>query len=293
LVSYARYGPKNPYNTVLSADEVANLKAEDLTNLLHGLLSYAHTIIYYGPMSMEDFTTSITQLHSLPASFTPYPDKAHFPFAEQSANQVLFTNYDMVQSEIVWIRNSDAYNVDKEPIVDIFDNYFGGGMGSVVFQTLRESKALAYATFATYATPQKKEDPFYILAYIGCQADKLNEAIGGMNNLLNNLPTSEQGFQLALTSEKKDIETQRFTEDGIIFAYLEAKEKGRDYDARKEEYERLDKLTLNDVKQFHDQELAGKPYTYCVVASDKKVKMDDLQKVGTLKVLSLEEIFGY
>jgi predicted Zn-dependent peptidase len=293
LVSYARYGPKNPYNTVLAADELSNLKAEDLTNILHGLLSYPHTIIYYGPMPLDEFTTTITQLHPLPASFTPYPEKAHFPFADQSANQVLFTNYDMVQSEIVWIRNSDAYNVEREPIVDIFDNYFGGGMGSVVFQTLRESKALAYATFATYATPQKKEDPFYILAYIGCQADKLNEAIGGMNDLLNNLPTSEQGFQLALTSEKKDIETQRFTEDGIVFAYLEAKQKGLDYDERKDEYEHLDKLTLNDVKQFHDQELAGKPYTYCVVASDKKVKMTDLQKVGTLKVLSLEEIFGY
>jgi predicted Zn-dependent peptidase len=293
LVNYARYGPENPYNTVLSASELAGLKAEDLTSILHGLLSYSHTIIYYGPMPMDQFTTAITTLHPLPASFTPYPEKVHFDFATQTANQVLFTNYEMVQSEIVWIRNADAYNVQKEPIVDIFDNYFGGGMGSVVFQTLRESKALAYATFATYATPQKKEDPFYVLAYIGCQADKMNEAIGGMIELLNNLPANEQGFQLAITSEKKDIETQRFTEDGIIFAYLDAKEKGLDYDQRKTEYDAIGKLTLNDVKQFHDQQLAGKPYTYCVVASDKKVKLDDLRKYGDLKVLTLQEIFGY
>ena len=83
----------------------------------------------------------------------------------------------MVQSEICWIRNAAPYDVNREPVVDIFDNYFGGGMGSIVFQTLRESKALAYSTFATYGTPAKKEDPFYILAYIGCQADKMNEAI--------------------------------------------------------------------------------------------------------------------
>ena len=293
LISYARYGEKNPFNTTLTAAEIANIKAEDLTNILHSLLDYQHTIIYYGPLSQDAFTSSIVTLHSLPAAFTPYPEKVRFPFATQSANSVLFANYDMVQSEICWIRNSDPYDVHKEPVVDIFDNYFGGGMGSVVFQTLRESKALAYSTYAVYGTPAKKEDPFYVLAYIGCQADKMNEAIAGMNALLNDLPASQQNFELARTSEKKDIETQRFTEDGIVFAWLDAKRKGLDYDQRKEEYAELDKLTLGDVKQFHAQELAGKAYTYCVVASDKKIKLDDLQKVGAVKTLTLEQVFGY
>ena len=121
----------------------------------------------------------------------------------------------------------------------------------------------------------------------------MNDAIGGMNDLLNNLPSNEQNFQLAKTSERKDIETQRFTEDGIVFAYLDAKRMGLDYDQRKDEYAALDGLKMEDVKQFHDQELASKAYTYCVVASDKKVKVDDLKKVGDVKVLALEEIFGY
>ncbi len=229
----------------------------------------------------------------MPAAFTPYPARQRYAYSAQTLNQVLFANYDMVQSEIVWIRNAAPYDVNKEPVVDIFDNYFGGGMGSIVFQTLRESKALAYSTFANYGTPSKKEDPFYMLAYIGCQADKMNEAIGGMNALLNDMPVSEKGFQLARTSEKKDIETQRFTQDGIVFAYLEAKQKGLDYDERRNEYAELDRLTMNDVKAFHQQQLAGKAYTYCVVASDKKINTDDLKKVGQLKVLSLEEIFGY
>jgi predicted Zn-dependent peptidase len=272
---------------------VAALKPEDLTNVLHGLQNYAHTIIYYGPLTQEAFVGEIVRLHALPAEWTAYPSKVTFPFATQSANTVLFTHYEMVQSEICWIRNSDPYDVHKEPVVDLFNNYFGGGMGSVVFQTLRESKALAYATYAVYGEPAKKADPFYVLAYIGCQADKMGEAIGGMNELLNHLPVSEQNFQLAKTSEKKDIETQRFTEDGIVFAYLGAKRMGLDYDQRKDEYAQLDNLTMADVAGFHDTELAGKAYTYCVVASDKKVKLDDLKKVGDVKVLTLDEIFGY
>src|SRR5258708_36698269 len=59
LISYARYGANNPFNTTLTTDEINNLKAEDLVNILHGLLNYKHTIIYYGPLSVDAFTSSI------------------------------------------------------------------------------------------------------------------------------------------------------------------------------------------------------------------------------------------
>jgi predicted Zn-dependent peptidase len=293
LISYARYGAKNPFNTTLTDQEIDRLRAEDLVAILHGLLSYKHALIYYGPLAVSNFTGGIVAVHKLPAVFTPYPEKAHFGFTTQSSNKVLFANYDMVQAEIVWIRNAAPYDPAIETVVDVFDNYFGGGMGSVVFQTIRESKALAYATFASYNTPEKKEEPFYILAYIGCQADKMNEALKGMNELLNDLPVSEKGFELARTSLKKDIETERITKDGIVFSYLAEKDKGLDYDQRKLEYAALDTVTMKDIKQFHEQQLANKAYTYCVVGSDKKIGEDDLKKVGELKKLSLEEIFGY
>jgi predicted Zn-dependent peptidase len=293
LISYARYGPRNPFNTGLTSEELRVLKPEDLTSVLHSLLDHPHTIIYYGPLSVDSFTRAITVVHPLPASWVPYPEKVRFPFTAQQSGKVLFADYDMVQAEICWIRNSGEYDHRKEAVVDLFDNYFGGNMGSVVFQTLRESKALAYATFASYETPAKKEDPFFILAYIGCQADKLNEAIDGMNALLNDLPVSEKGFELALTGEKKDIETERYTGDEIVFAYLGDREKGLDYDQRKEEYGELDSLTMEDVRSFHQREISGKAYTYCVVASQKRIRMDDLKKRGDVKVLTLEEIFGY
>ncbi len=146
LLSYARYGSKNPFNSGLTSEELRALKPEDLTNILHTLLDHPHTVIYYGPLPVDSFTRVITAWSTtLPASWTSYPEKVRYPFAEQTANTVLFTDYDMVQAEICWIRNSGRYDVKKEAVVDLFDNYFGGNMGSVVFQTLRESKALAYA----------------------------------------------------------------------------------------------------------------------------------------------------
>jgi predicted Zn-dependent peptidase len=64
----------------------------------------------------------------------------------------------MVQAEIFWVRNADQYNAAETPTVNLFNNYFGGGMGSIVFQTIRESKALAYSTYSYFAPPSKKED---------------------------------------------------------------------------------------------------------------------------------------
>jgi len=166
-------------------------------------------------------------------------------------------------------------------------------MGSVVFQTIRESKALAYSTYAYYNTPSKKESPFYMMAYIGCQADKMSEAIKGMNELLTDLPASEQRFELARTGFKKDLETQRITKEGIIASYLSAQQKGWKGDFRKDEYASLANLKLQDIQQMHKEQISGKPYTYCVVASDKKIKLDDLKTIGEVKQLSLEEVFGY
>lgn len=199
----------------------------------------------------------------------------------------------MVQSEIRWFRNASGYAPEKEAVVDLFNGYFGGGMGSIVFQTIRESKALAYSTFAFYSKPSKKEDPFSVIAYVGCQADKMNDAVNGMNELLSTLPQSDKAFVTAKTSLKNDIETERITKDGILFSYLTARRKGLDYDIRKSQYQAISNMNFADIQQFHQQELANKPYTYCVVASEKKVAEVDLRKMGALRKLSLEEVFGY
>ena len=293
LRSYAQYGPKNPFNTVLSNDQLNQLKSADLVGQLHNLMNYSHTIIYYGPKSMDQFVQSISKLHQIPSSFTKAPEKIAFAYTTQDKNKVLFADYDMVQSEVYWVRNIKPFDASQEATVSIFNNYFGGGMGSIVFQTIRESKALAYSTMARYVSPSKKEDPFTAIAYVGSQADKMNEAVGAMNELLNTLPESERAYTLAVDAFKKDIETERIVKDGIIFNYLGGLRKGYAGDERKEMYAKADKVTFSDIKKFHQADLANKAYTYCVVASKDKVKIEDLKKIGDVQTISLEELFGY
>lgn len=293
LVSYARFGDKNPFNYALSEGELKNATSLELVNILHSLNTYPHKIIYYGPQLLLPLTAALKQLHSIPATFEMAPEKVKFTNSIQTKSQVLFADYTMVQSEIRWVRNTNTYSAAEEPVVDIFNNYFGGGMAALVFQTIRESKALAYSTFAFYAIPGKKEDPFYTLAYVGCQADKFNESIVAMNELLNDLPNVAENIKFARAGIKKDIETGRITQDAIIYDYLSAQRKGLDYDIRKKIYNSIDAIGYDELKKFHTNYIANKPYTYCVVASTKKVSDDDMKKYGEVKKLSLEEIFGY
>ena len=278
----------------MSDEELQGTTSDELVSILHDLNSYSHKVLYYGPQPLQQLAAGLTSVHAIPASFKAAPPKKQFmPAAQADKSQVLFADYNMVQSEIRWVRNSTAYNVDMEPVVGVFNNYFGGGMGALVFQTIRESKALAYSTFAFYATPDKKEDPFYTLAYVGCQADKFNESIIAMNELLNDMPKVEENIRFSREGIKKDIETERITQDGIIFNYLAAQQKGINDDIRKKTYAAVDKVGYNELKKFHTDYLANKSYTYCIVASEKKLPQTEMEKYGVMKKLSLEEIFGY
>jgi predicted Zn-dependent peptidase len=293
LMNYAQYGSTNPFNTTLSNEEVKNITSAQLIDILHNIDNFKHTITYYGPQTLEAFTESIGKLHKLPSAFSPETPAKKFTYTNNVTNQVYFADYDMVQSEIRWVRNGGVFNPELTSKINLFNSYFGGGMGSIVFQTIRESKALAYSTFAVYSSPDRKDKEYAMVAYVGSQADKMNDAVAGMNELLNDLPQADKSFDASRYNALNAIETSRVTKDDIIQSYFADQKLGIDHDSRIDEYNGLKPLTFADIKEFHSKNVANKPYNYCIVASEKKVKLEDMQKFGTVTKLTLEQIFGY
>ncbi|HEY4198232.1 MAG TPA: insulinase family protein, partial [Mucilaginibacter sp.] len=293
IIQYAIYGKENPFNNQLTKEELNVVTASQLTDLLHELFHYPHSINYYGPVTMPRIKGQIAKLHFLPASFIPVPASKTFSKISQNANEVLFRDYDMVQAEVYWVRNTDTYNPDQTASIDVFNNYFGGGMGSVIFQAIRESKALAYSTFAQYTSPARKNERYSAIAYVGTQADKMKDAIATMNDLLNVLPENPSLLINSRQSIRQDIAAERIQPQRYISRYLAALKLGLDGDQRKNVYEKIDQVSYPELKRFDDKYLANKPYTYCIMGSEKKISEKDLQSYGTLKKLSLEQIFGY
>jgi len=293
LKAYARYGAKNPFNYTYSDQELDGLKAADLVAVLHNLANAKHRILYYGPQGITELVKNLKPLKNNNSPYFAIEKGLKFEEKPTMDNRVLFAQYAMKQAEVFWIRNAGLFDKNQLPTIAFFNGYFGGGMGSIVFQTLRESKALAYTTYAYYGQPQKKENHGMVGAYIGTQSDKFKDAIAGMNELLNELPESKVGLESIRTNLLKSLASERITGAGILSSYLAAQRRGLTEDSRKVIFEKLSQLTYSDLKTFHADNISHKPYIYCIVGDEKDLNAETVSSLGSMQKLSLNEIFGY
>lgn len=293
LRSYALYGKDNPFNHGLSDDELDAVAPEQLLQLLRDLADYPHKILYYGPKSAEEVASLIEANHYVPEEFKELPAPVRFEQKLQEKPVVFLAHYDMVQAETFWVRNADRYDAKKVPLISFFNQYFGGGMESMVFQTIRESKALAYSSYANYSSPSRQDERSIFMAYVGTQSDKFPEAVDGMNELLNELPKSSKAVENAKESLRKRYASNRISGMGVLFNYLSAQKLGRDYDVRKLIYDKIPEMDFEKLEKFHAEEIKGQTYAYCIVAGEGNLDQHKLRELGEVKRLSLEEIFGY
>jgi hypothetical protein len=121
----------------------------------------------------------------------------------------------------------------------------------------------------------------------------MNDAVNGMNELLTDLPQLDKSFDGAKNNSLNAIEIGRITNNSIIQTYFADKKLGFNEDSRIAHYNSLKPLTFANVKDFHTTHVANKPYTYCIIDAENKIKLEDMQKFGTVTKLTLEQIFGY
>jgi predicted Zn-dependent peptidase len=107
------------------------------------------------------------------------------------------------------------------------------------------------------------------------------------------MPRSEQAFELAKSGVLATLESQRTTKMDILWSYLEAEKFGLTDDINKTLYDGIQKLSLDDVVKFQQEFIKGRPYTYCILGDKSDLDMNYLRKLGKIKFLSQEEIFGY
>lgn len=293
MYNYGVYGPKNPFTNILSEQELKALTPDDLLGVVKKLSGYEHKMLYYGPQGPEELMAQLNKLHKTAAQLAPAPAAKGIVEQENPETTVYVVDYDMKQAEILMLSKSDKLNKTLFPQISLFSEYFGGGMASIVFQTLRESKALAYSTFATYNRPKSTERSHYVMAYIGTQADKLPEAMAGMNELLNELPKSENLFSASKDAVIQKIRTERITKGEVLLSYVRNTKMGIDYDFRKDVYVQVPDMSFEDVKGFHTKYFRDKKYNIMVLGKKELLDIKTLEKYGKVKYLSLTDVFGY
>jgi len=295
MYSYGRYGARSPYTDILTESELASLNPEELINIIKDLPNYKQKVLYYGPLSSESISSKLNAEYTLTSgTLKEAPVPVKYEELTTTENTVYVVNYpEMVQAEILMMTKKDLYDKEKIPYIALYNEYFGGGMAGIVFQELRESKALAYSTFSSYSIPQRKDRAHYNIAYIGTQSDKLPEAMSGLFGLLNDMPVSEITYNSAKDNLVQKFSTERITKAGVLNSYLSAQKLGLNHDIRKDIYEMAKTITIDDIKKFQAENVKDSKYTIMVLGDKNKLDIETLKEYGNVKYLSLEEIFGY
>ncbi len=293
MQSYAKFGAHSPATNIVSEEQLKSLKVQDLMVMLRNLLGYTHRIDYYGPQQPAALAGILEKYHKTPRLFQAAPLKVKFPELSSDSAKVFVVDYEMKQAEMVFLSKGAAFDRALLPKVFLYNRYFAGGMASPVFQTLRESKALAYSVSSRYTTATIKERSSYNTAYIGTQVDKLPEASAGMMELLREMPLNEKGFENAKDGAVQQLETGRITKDAILSTFHSNEKLGIIDDYRKDIYTSLTKLSLKDINEFQKQYVKPLQYTIVVLGKKDKLDMDVLSKYGHVTVLTLSDIFGY
>ncbi|AZA85139.1 peptidase M16 [Chryseobacterium lactis] len=289
LTNYTKLGKDSRFTNVIYKEELENSKPEVFTDRIQQLFKYPYQIFFYGK-DFEGFKEYIGQYTEPESLVIPEPKKYTEP---DTGGNVYFINYDMVQMEMSKIGKGHLVNPLHFGKVNVFNEYFGRGLSSIVFQEIRESKSLAYSAYVSYAANSELNHPDYITTYIGTQPDKLMIAVDTMNELMAELPEVPTQFENAKNAALKQIASTRVTRNNVFFNTLRLKKLNIHHDFRKDIYEQIQSLSFEDIKQFYQTEIKPVHFNTAIIGKKENLNMEAVNKMGTFTEVSLKDIFGH
>ncbi|WP_454046624.1 M16 family metallopeptidase [Chryseobacterium sp. Marseille-Q8038] len=289
LNNYTKLGSNSRFTDVISREELESSNSEVFTDRMKKLFKYPYQVFFYGK-NFENFKEYIGQY--IETDSLQIPEAKQYPEPATGGN-VNFINYDMVQMEMSKIGKGNEVNPLHFGKINVFNEYFGRGLSSIVFQEMRESKSLAYSAYVSYAANSELKHPDYVTTYIGTQPDKLMIAVDTLNELMNELPEVPIQFENAKNAALKQIASTRVTRNNIFFNTLRLQKLNIHHDFRKNIYEQIQSLEFEGIKQFYQTEVQSIHFNTAIIGKKENLDMEAVNKMGTFKEVSLKDIFGH
>ena len=293
LQRYMVYGPEFIKKTVLDNDAVEALTSDELLSKISGLTGKEHEVLYYGPQDRKEFLASLDGHHKTAENLQPL-ERKYTKGLEVDESNVVLAQYDAKQ--LYFMQYSDRgekLDITDEPGITLYNEYFGGGMNTIVFQEMREARGLAYTAVAQLVSPYFLDGDYYYFAFIATQNDKMQKAIEAFDDIINNMPESQAAFDIAKEALITRIRTQRTVRDQVLWNYISDRELGLTEPLDKQIFEKVQHMTIEDVKAIQKKWVKDRSYTYGILGDIKDLDTGYLKTLGPVKTVSLEEIFGY
>lgn len=293
LQNYVYYGPEYIKGSAMTDEEILGMTSEELLEAVRDLYSKSHEITYYGPSDEVGARKTLSERHKI--SSDPQPLVRERPVLRRvSGSEVMLAPYDA--NQFYYLQYSDRgekFDVANDTDVTMYNNYFGSGMNAIVFQEMREARGLAYSAKASLLTPSYSGDDYVFYAFIASQNDKLRDAVLAFDQIINDMPESEKAFEVAKASVLSQLRTRRVTGNSVLSEYVALRELGLSESRDKAVFEKVQGMTLADVKAFQEKWIKDREYTYAFLGRAGDFDMDFINSLGPVTFLTLEDIFGY
>jgi hypothetical protein len=214
-------------------------------------------------------------------------------YLKEAKPRVLFTHREMVQSQIRVHAPDGILDPARFTDCEFFGSYMGGSMSSVVFQEVREARALAYSAWGGYGSGHWAGDENRVLGSLTTQADKTVEAASLLEDLLHKPPLSAARFAETKRSIVEGYRTNPMHFRDVPHTVLRWEEIGLPpVDPRPAWYARAQAYTLKDLEAF-SRHCAGMPFTLAILGNRDRVDLRALKALGDVEEIPIDKLFPY
>ncbi len=287
---YSRYGADSPSLTDVSSDELRALDPNALIRSVRSIFSTKHTVYAFGDVSADDLRRSTAALYT-GVAFRAAPKQRPLQPRMVKEQEVLVLNHDMVQAQVGMTGVvADNMTQTDEAHVALVNAYLDGGMGSIIFQRLREAKALAYSASGSISGLSDSAGVRHVGAFIGTQADKLIEAIDGMRDIFSVFPSVPSTFESSKANVVSEFETERVVGWDALMTYKWMRKLGYSENTAPARYRAAKSTTFNDMRNAYNRFVRGRLRTVYVIGNASKLDTSALRKYGAVRMITADDV---
>jgi len=291
LFLYNRYGDESPMLEALSSDEILATSLDELLSLPAGLLDYKHTITYTGSLPLEELVATLREHLPSGPELLDTPEVRLRNARPVDTTEIYVVNQETAQARVRIEFPDGEYDEDLSLISSIYNNYFGTSMSSVVFQELREARALAYSAQASYSQGSRQNAENLMLGAIASQTDKTVDALDAFIDLIDNMPESNERFDDSVNSLINRYRTSKIGFREVIGAVRTWERLGLEGDPRRERFQELQQVSLQDLVEFQQTHVKGRSKLVSIVGDMSVIDTEQLEQYGEVRQVEIDEIF--
>ena len=163
-------------------------------------------------------------------------------------------------------------------------------MAGLVFQEVREFRALAYSASGRLQRDEAPEGRSSLLGFVGCQADKTFEAMDVMLGLIREMPRYPERLPIVRASLQRGLEASSPSFRDLQESVATWQQRGYTSDPRVERLADYGALTFADIEGFYARHVADRPVAIMVVGDPRVVRRKTLETYGPVVELRASDL---